>query len=163
MRLCISNKFTGCLPWVRENPYSDIPLYKICHNTSQREPVFWHILRSLRLYKEWTMSWIFGFSFYHITVHSKALQHPLQTMKMLVLSNWVFWCYILLWIINSFMNLLRKTPFHLISWCGNFVERSSFRIISGDSPEIMRKLCCFPKFPHQEIRLLLLSLLLTLF
>ena len=48
---------------------------------------------------------------------------------------------------------LRKIPyFHLISWCGNFMERHSFRIVSGDSPETMRKLCLSTKFPHQEIR-----------
>ena len=29
---------------------------------------------------------------------------------------------------------------HLISWCGNFVERRSFRIASGESPETMLKL-----------------------
>ena len=37
-------------------------------------------------------------------------------------------------------------------WCRNFVERNSFRIVSGDSPETMRKLCLSTKFPHQEIR-----------
>ena len=48
---------------------------------------------------------------------------------------------------------LRKIPwFHLISWCGNFVERNSFRIVSGDSPETMWKLCLSTKFSHQEIR-----------
>ena len=31
---------------------------------------------------------------------------------------------------------LRKIPsFHLTSWCGNFVEMHSSRIVSGDSPE----------------------------
>ena len=40
--------------------------------------------------------------------------------------------------------------FHLIFWCGNFVERRSFRI--GDSPETMRKLCLSTKFSHQKIR-----------
>ena len=34
---------------------------------------------------------------------------------------------------------LRKIPyFHLITWCGNFVESHSFRIVSGDSPETMQ-------------------------
>ena len=47
---------------------------------------------------------------------------------------------------------LRKTPyFHLISWCGHFVERHSFRIISGELPETLRKLCLSIKFSHQEI------------
>ena len=40
----------------------------------------------------------------------------------------------------------------VISWCGNFVERDSFRKVSDDSPETMRKLCLFTKFPHHEIR-----------
>ena len=32
---------------------------------------------------------------------------------------------------------LRKIPqFHLISWCGNFAETHSFRIVSGESPKI---------------------------
>ena len=53
----------------------------------------------------------------------------------------------------SFFLPLRKIPsFHLISWCGNFVERHSFLIVSGDSPETMWKLCLSTKFPHQEIR-----------
>ena len=48
---------------------------------------------------------------------------------------------------------MRKIPyFHLISWCRNFVERHSFSIVSGESPETMRKLCLSAKFLHQEIR-----------
>ena len=48
---------------------------------------------------------------------------------------------------------LRKMPqFHLFSSCGNFAERHSFRIVSGDSFENMRKRCISTKFPHQEIR-----------
>ena len=31
------------------------------------------------------------------------------------------------------------------------MERHSFRTVSGESPETMRKLC-LSKFPHQEIR-----------
>ena len=51
------------------------------------------------------------------------------------------------------MSALCKLPqFRLISWYGNFVERHSFRIVSGDSPETMRKLCLSTKFPHHEIR-----------
>ena len=38
------------------------------------------------------------------------------------------------------------------SWCRNFAERHSFRIVSSDLPETMRKLCFSTKFPHQEIR-----------
>ena len=45
-----------------------------------------------------------------------------------------------------------KIPqFHLISWCGNFVERHSFSIVSGVPPKNMRKLCLSTKFPHQKI------------
>ena len=45
---------------------------------------------------------------------------------------------------------LRKIPkFHLIFWCGNFEERYSFHIVSGESPETMRKMCLSSKFPHQ--------------
>ena len=40
----------------------------------------------------------------------------------------------------------------LTSWCGNFLERHVFCIVSGDSPETMQKLCLSTKFPHQEIR-----------
>ena len=41
---------------------------------------------------------------------------------------------------------------HLIPWFGNFVVKHSFRIVSGESPETMRKLCLSTKFSHQEIR-----------
>ena len=48
---------------------------------------------------------------------------------------------------------LRKIrKYHLIFWCGNFVERHSFRRVSGDSPEPLQKLCLSTKFTHQEIR-----------
>ena len=33
-----------------------------------------------------------------------------------------------------------------------FLERHSFRIVSDDSPETMRKLCLSTKFIHQQIR-----------
>ena len=36
---------------------------------------------------------------------------------------------------------------------GNFVERHSFCIILGGSPETMQKRCLSTKFPQQEIRL----------
>ena len=35
---------------------------------------------------------------------------------------------------------------------GDFVERYGFRIVSGESPETMQKLCLSKKFSHQEIR-----------
>ena len=46
---------------------------------------------------------------------------------------------------------LRKIPkFRLISWCGYFVETQTFRKVSGESPETLRKLRFSIKFPHQE-------------
>ena len=37
---------------------------------------------------------------------------------------------------NFIQNALRKIPaFHVTSWCGNFVERHSFRRVSGESAE----------------------------
>ena len=48
---------------------------------------------------------------------------------------------------------LRKIPqFHLNSWCGNYVKRHSFCIVSGDWSETTQKLCLSTKFSHQEIR-----------
>ena len=48
---------------------------------------------------------------------------------------------------------LRKIPwFHLISWGGNFAERHSFRVVSGDLPKTLQKLCLSTKFPKQKIR-----------
>ena len=47
---------------------------------------------------------------------------------------------------------LRKIPqFHLIYWCENFVGRHSFRIVSGDSPETMRKLCLPQNFHTRKL------------
>ena len=46
----------------------------------------------------------------------------------------------------------KNTVISSISWCENFVERHSFRTISGDSPKTMQKLCLPTKFLHQEIR-----------
>ena len=59
------------------------------------------------------------------------------------------WSYLLK---KSLMeNFIFCAVFTLISWCGNFVEKQSFRMIS-DSPKIMSKLCLSTKFPHQDIR-----------
>ena len=55
---------------------------------------------------------------------------------------------------SALNQLLHKIPkFHLISCCGNFVERHSFHRVWGDSPETLRNLCLSTKFLHQEIRL----------
>ena len=55
-------------------------------------------------------------------------------------------------ILHHTLSLRKIWEFHLISWCGNFVERHSFRRVLGDSLEALRKLCLLTKFPHQEIR-----------
>ena len=44
-----------------------------------------------------------------------------------------------------------EKQFHLISWCGNFMENHSFRIVSVDSHKTIQKLCFSTKFPYQEI------------
>ena len=89
--------------------------------------------------------------------HGRLCKHGRFCTKNLIFSVW--WKKIrnvmLVNIISViYVNItLHKIPqFHLISWCGNFVERHSFRIVSGDSPEAVRKLCLSTNFPHQEIR-----------
>ena len=42
----------------------------------------------------------------------------------------------------------KHTEIYLISWCGNFVEKRSLRIVSGDSLETIRKLCLSPQNFH---------------
>ena len=59
---------------------------------------------------------------------------------------------VLIFIFSSFDCTVKIPQFHLISWCGSFLERHSFRIVSGESPKTMWKLCLSTKFPHQEIR-----------
>ena len=49
-------------------------------------------------------------------------------------------------------NTAQNTEIHLISLCGNIVETYSFRIVSVESPESMRKLCLSTKFPNQDMR-----------
>ena len=51
-----------------------------------------------------------------------------------------------------YKTLRKMSLFHLIAWYGNFVERHSFRIVSGDSPETVWKLCLSAKYLYQEIR-----------
>ena len=47
--------------------------------------------------------------------------------------------------------LQKISQFHLISLCGNFVERHSIRKVSGESPETLRVRCLSTKLTHQEI------------
>ena len=53
---------------------------------------------------------------------------------------------------DAFDALRKKLQFHLMSWCGNFVKRHSFRIVLGNSPKTKQKLCLSTKFSNQEIR-----------
>ena len=55
-------------------------------------------------------------------------------------------------VVDVYCSLQKIPQFHLISWCGNFVESHIFRIVSGESPKPMRKLFLSTKFSHQEIR-----------
>ena len=48
--------------------------------------------------------------------------------------------------------VFQYTIYNDISWCGNFVERHSFRRVSGDSPKTLRKLHLSIKFSRQEVR-----------
>ena len=50
------------------------------------------------------------------------------------------------------MNCFTQFLYNVTCWFGNFVESHSFRIVSGNSTETMRKVCLSTKFPHQEIR-----------
>ena len=56
-----------------------------------------------------------------------------------------------IWSFKSTSSLCKMPKFHLISWYGNFLERHSFRIVLGESPEFMRKLCLSTKCRDQEI------------
>ena len=47
--------------------------------------------------------------------------------------------------------LLKILQFHLISWCGNFVERHSLSIVLYDSPKTVRKLRLSTMLPQHEI------------
>ena len=47
--------------------------------------------------------------------------------------------------------LCKISKFHLISWCGNFEERHSFRIVSDESSETMRKLRLSSKFHARKL------------
>ena len=47
---------------------------------------------------------------------------------------------------------LRQIPkLHLISFCGNFVERHSLLRVLGNLPETLRKLCLSAKFLNQAL------------
>ena len=67
-------------------------------------------------------------------------------------SSWNFAIILSKLFLVNLQSLHKILYLHLISWCGNLAERHSFRIVSGDSPETMRKLCLFTKFPYHEIR-----------
>ena len=55
--------------------------------------------------------------------------------------------------VNKFFRTLRKgQKFHLIFWCGDFVEKHSFQRVLSEPSETLRKLCLSTKFPPQGIR-----------
>ena len=79
-----------------------------------------------------------------------ALPQNFCTRKLGKISVFYFECIWWYWMLVS---TLHKTPkFHLISLCGNFVERHSFQRVSTDSPKTLRKLCLSTKFLLQKIR-----------
>ena len=49
------------------------------------------------------------------------------------------------------LSLRNIRNFHLIFWCGSFVERHSFRRVSGKLSGSLQKLYLSAKFPHQKI------------
>ena len=54
--------------------------------------------------------------------------------------------------INRQQSLHKKLYFHVIFWCGSFVETHSSCRVSEETSETLWKLCLFTKFAHQEIR-----------
>ena len=84
------------------------------------------------------------------TTQNCALPQNFCTRKLGKISVFYFECIWWYWMLVS---TLHKTPkFHLISLCGNFVERHSFQRVSTDSPKTLRKLCLSTKFLLQKIR-----------
>ena len=88
-------------------------------------------------------------------------------MSFKTLIEWLFIVWILLWkwlqacvswifsfIASVIFDLMRLsyTTILINYHCLNFVERHSFRRVSGKSPETMRELCLSTKFPQQEIK-----------
>ena len=85
--------------------------------------------------------------FHCIRDNSKQIQNQLgYWMKQTKTS---FWLIILIPLPYS---LGKRPKFHLIFGCGNFVEKRSFRRVSGDSSDTLWKLCVSIKFPHQEMK-----------
>ena len=79
-------------------------------------------------------------------------ENPPPLVTALLLTNMCYIVSIILFFLLIAQHCEKYRNFHLISWCGDFVERHSFCIVSGDLPETMRKLCLSTTFPHQEIR-----------
>ena len=72
-----------------------------------------------------------------------------ERAKMLRLKNHTQWNEII-W--NHSQPRRKILKFHLISWCGNFMETHSFNRVSSDSSETLWNLYVSSKCPHQEIR-----------
>ena len=76
----------------------------------------------------------------------KVVERELKT-KVMIMSYQKYLHYF-----QTLFPSLHKLPqLHLISWRGNFVARHSFRMVSGDSPETMRKLCLAKNFHTKKL------------
>ena len=97
------------------------------------------------------------------------LNYPIDNLKKLFLKSWKMMmmknCFVLFfgffcsaWPLKGFNTYFQLEPlrlilkFHLIFWIENFLERHSFRRVSGDSLKTLRKLFLSTKFPHRNIR-----------
>ena len=80
--------------------------------------------------------------------------------KLLNAANFQDYRFYTFWVITGKPTGVKLLPIQITdnieiipnSWCANLVERFSFRRISGEFPETLRKPCLSTKFPHQEIR-----------
>ena len=96
----------------------------------------------------------------HIITHLKLVtsmkilssrQHPYEEGTVTEKSYGSIRYIVSMWKQTSVETLQKIPQFHLISWCGNFVERYSFGIVLGESPKTMRKLCLSTKFLHKKL------------
>ena len=98
-----------------------------------------------------TLYWPPAQIIFRISHVSKLLFHGLEFKTTFSGPCW-YKTFLLFLCCQIFKLSLRKMPkFHLISWCGNFVERQSFHTFSSESPKTIRKLCLSTKFPNLEI------------
>ena len=108
------------------------------------EVSFVHILRLPPKPKYFGISGSWSFSFF--PWYADTGTHPCQSLTTIC-------SHVLLVSVDyTASTSLRQIPkFHLISFCGNFVERHSLRRGLGNLPETLRKLCLSTKFLHQVL------------